>query len=710
MTAKWLSRPVFALTVEPGTRQEGGENRGGYVTGGGGAWGSGLASGLAAPAFYTQDSSGKGGGGKAVVDADRSHIPAVGELATLDFPKIERATLSNGMKVYFARRTAVPTVTARIAFDAGYAADPADKLGLQSLMLEDMDEGTTHLDSSQLAIAKERLGAQVGGFADADTTNFALDAVTPNLAASFDLLADYVRNPAFSPDTIERVRSQQLTRIDNELNDPSAIAQRAIQPVLYGDTYPYGRPPSGTGTRDVVAKLTRADLAQFHDTWLRPDNAKIFVVGDTTLAEVVRLLEASFGSWKAPAGAIPTKSFDAAIPAPKQRIILINRPASPQSVIVAGRVLDQVGTDDLLVLDAANEVFGGSFLSRINMDLRETKGWSYGVRSNIREPIGRTAFTITAPVQADRTGESVAALMSDLKDYTSGKGGHGRGAEAPHQRQYPRAARSFRDQRAGAGRHGRHRTLQPPGRLLRDAEQALRRSPERRHRQAGPHRAARRPAGVRDRRRRQGGRPATRGAGPASRGARYGGGVSLRRILSAPAAVIRSAAGLSLICAGCSASEQPKWAKTVAAFDVPLPTAADKARFLALYKIQAKAHGFHVDAATPHELQVLSKVSPITFNATVWRGEDDDEPIASAMDFRDHIGRIWVSFSLGQDPGRSSRFRESLVSEMKRAWPDTRSLPIMPSGAIPLSEDLVRTPAGYVVKPLAAAKYRDEAQ
>ena len=326
------------------------------------------------------------------------------------------------MQVYFARRTAVPTVTARIAFDAGYAADPADKLGLQSLMLEAMDEGTAHLDSTQLAIAKERLGAAVGGFADSDTTNFALDAVTPNLAASFDLLADYVRNPAFAPDAIERVRAQQLTRIDNELNNPSAIAQRAIQPILYGDAYPYGRPPSGTGTREVVAKLTRADLAQFHDAWLRPDNAKVFVVGDTTLPEVMRLLEASFGSWKAPAAATPAKSFDAAIPAPKQRIILINRPASPQSVIVAGRVLDQVGTDDLLVLNAANEVFGGSFLSRINMDLRESKGWSYGVRSNIRQPLGRTAFTITAPVQADRTGESVAALISDLKDYTGGKG------------------------------------------------------------------------------------------------------------------------------------------------------------------------------------------------------------------------------------------------------------------------------------------------
>ena len=423
-TARWLSRPVFALTVEPGTRTEGGENRGGYFTAAGARMMDGaiLAGGLAGPAFYTQD-----GGGGAAADArmaapDRSQLPAVGPLATLDFPEIERATLSNGMEVYFARREAVPTVSVRVAFDAGFAADPADRLGLQSLMLAAMNEGTTSLDSSELAIAKERLGVELRGYADSDTTNFGLDAVTPNLAASLDLLADYVRNPAFEPTALERVRSQQLTRIDNELNDPSALAQRAILPLLYGDAYPYGRPPSGTGTRPVVASLTRDELVRFHDTWLRPDNARVLVVGDTTLAEVVGLLEASFGDWTAPPSARPVKTFDAAIPAPEQRIVLIDRPASPQSVILAGRVLDQVGTDDLVVLGAANEVFGGSFLSRINMNLRETKGWSYGVRSQIRAPINRTAFLVTAPVQADRTGDSIAELMKDLSAYTGGQG------------------------------------------------------------------------------------------------------------------------------------------------------------------------------------------------------------------------------------------------------------------------------------------------
>ena len=412
VTAKWLSRPVFALTIEPGDRKEGGENRGGFYTG--------PESGLAGPAFYSSPLSLQGGA--AVAEADRSQLPEVGELKPLDFPDIERATLSNGMEVYFARRDAVPTVSVRMIFDAGYAADPKDKLGIQSMMLSLMDEGTTNLDSTELAIAKERLGANLYTSANADTTSVGLDAMSPNLAPSLELMADYVRNPAFDPREMERVRAQQLTRIENELNNPGAIAQRAIAPILFGDEHPYGIPPSGTGSAAVVESLTAQELRDFHQTWLRPDLARVFVVGDTTLAEATRLLEASFGNWQAPSTPAPEKSFDAAIPAPEQRIVLIDRPNSPQSIIVAGRVLEQKGTDDLILLNSANEVFGGGFLSRINMNLRETKGWSYGVQSWVSQPLDRSSFMIYAPVQADRTADSILELRNDLSAYTSDKG------------------------------------------------------------------------------------------------------------------------------------------------------------------------------------------------------------------------------------------------------------------------------------------------
>ena len=170
-----------------------------------------------------------------------------------------------------------------------------------------------------------------------------------------------------------------------------------------------------------------------------------------------------------------------------------------------------------------------------------------------------------------------------------------------------------------------------------------------------------------------------------------------------PSTMIRMILSLSLFCAACGFNEQPTWTKTVAAYEVPLPTAADKARFTRLLVKEAEAEGYHVDVATPHELAN----QPISFNASVWRGVDDEESMASAMDFQDRIGRVWIGFPLGQNPQLSARFRDKLVPNIKREWPNTASLPIMPNGAIPLTEDLVRAPKGYVVKPSAAAKYAE---
>lgn len=176
-------------------------------------------------------------------------------------------------------------------------------------------------------------------------------------------------------------------------------------------------------------------------------------------------------------------------------------------------------------------------------------------------------------------------------------------------------------------------------------------------------------------------------------------------VMADPAAMTRIVLAFLLMCAACGPTEQPKSAKTVAAYEVPLPTAPDKQRFLALLEEKAQAFSFHVDAATAGDLKAASEVSPQTFNATVWRGKDDDEPIASAMDFQDRLGRVWISFSLGADPVRSRRFREALMPAIQVGWPGTAPLPIMPSGAIPLTRDLVRTAKGYIVNPSSAGKY-----
>ncbi|HWW58425.1 MAG TPA: pitrilysin family protein [Sphingopyxis sp.] len=414
---KWLSRPAFALTYTPGERTEGGENRGGAVA-------AGKADIRFGPHHYWNPALGDTGPdtGGPISFADRSKLPAVADLTALDFPAIERTKLKNGVEVVFARRTTVPTVNVAVSFDAGYAADPRSALGTQSLMLSLMDEGTTSLDSIAFAEAKERLGAQIDATANADETVFSLFALKPNLGASLGLLADYIRNPAFDDKELERVRAQQLNRLKAEMNNPNAIASRVLMPVLYGADHPYGIPPSGLGDAKAVTAVTRDELAAFHATWIRPDNARVFVVGDTTLAEVKKQLDATLGQWKAPATAKPVKHFEIAVPAPKPRVLLFDRPKSPQSVILAGRVLDAKGGDELEELRSANDIFGGNFLSRFNMNLRETKGWSYGVRTRISSDKDRIAWVAAAPVQADRTGDSIKELQTELKSFLGTKG------------------------------------------------------------------------------------------------------------------------------------------------------------------------------------------------------------------------------------------------------------------------------------------------
>ena len=164
--------------------------------------------------------------------------------------------------------------------------------------------------------------------------------------------------------------------------------------------------------------------------------------------------------------------------------------------------------------------------------------------------------------------------------------------------------------------------------------------------------------------------------------------------------------GLFLVCAACTVAPQPKSLETVAAYEVPLPTALDKARFIDLLGKIARTQGYHVDTASPSELKAMSEVSPITLNVAVWRG-DDEESMASAMDFSDRIGRVWIAFPKGENPSRSKRFRELLVPKIQEIWPRTASLPIMPNGAIPLTDDLVRISSGYKVKASAALKYQN---
>ena len=406
---KWLSRPVYAFTLAPGKRDPYEESKLSGDTAGAGGGGAKVTAAPASPAAST------------TAGVDRSQLPPVGQIADLQFPKVEHATLSNGIPVLFARRADVPIVRVAIDFDAGNAADPKVALGTQAFMLGMLDEGTDKYNSVQIAEAKENLGADISASPSMDRSNVYLSALAPNLPQSLDLMADIVRHPAFAASEVNRVRAQQLAAIASETKQPVGLALRTLPPILYGKAHPYGVPFSGRGDPAAVTRLTPADLAAFHDGWLRPDNATIFVVGDTTLGEVMPLLEKSFGDWRA-TGPKPVKNFTAPLAPQQSRILLLDRPNTPQSLIFGGEIMPVQGTDDLIALTQANEVLGGAFLSRLNMDLRETKHWSYGVAGFINRVQHQVPYLIYAPVQTDQTGPSIAAMRGDLASFLGGKG------------------------------------------------------------------------------------------------------------------------------------------------------------------------------------------------------------------------------------------------------------------------------------------------
>ncbi len=409
---KWLTRPVLEIRVEPGEREAYQE----VAAGVGQRTGT-----LTAPAYYIVPGTENRDGMVPASFQDRSKFPEPTGTPALDFPTVEEATLKNGIKIFFARRAAVPTVRVAVSFNAGYSADPAEKSGIASMMSTMLLEGTQSLTSTQIAETEEKLGADVSVNSSLDRTVASVRAIKPNLASSLDLLADVIKNPAFDEKEMERVRVQQLTQIKSENNQPQGIAVRQLPPMLYGKGHPYGAPQTGSGYPETVATISKADIAAFHQGWVHPAKAEIFVVGDTSLKEITPMLEKRFGNWKPNAAAAPAKDFSRAIPAPQSKIVLIDRPNSPQSLVLAGQVLNVKGSDDLLKLRAANEIFGGDFLSRINMDLRETKGWSYGVGSQISGAEDRVPFYIFAPVQTNQTGPSIKVVIDQLNDFNGAK-------------------------------------------------------------------------------------------------------------------------------------------------------------------------------------------------------------------------------------------------------------------------------------------------
>ena len=347
--------------------------------------------------------------------------PVTANFPDLAFPDLQRFKLRNGMPVVIATRPGVPVARVSVLFDAGYVADQGRKPGTASFAMSLLDEGTQRRGSLEIAARAESLGADLAAGSSLDTSSGVVSALTDNLDPSIELLADVLRHPAFPPAEIERVRKEWIAGIAREKTSPDSLASRLLPPLIYGSGHPYAIPFTGSGTEASVEALTRDDLVAFHRDWIRPDNATVIVVGDTRPDDVLPLLEKHFGNWQAPATAKPAKVLPGAAASSGPRVFLVDKPGAPQSSILAGLVAPPTSAPNKLEMDTMNAVLAGTFTSRINMNLREDKHWSYGASAFMADARGQRPWMLSAPVQTDKTVESMREIQREVAEYVGAR-------------------------------------------------------------------------------------------------------------------------------------------------------------------------------------------------------------------------------------------------------------------------------------------------
>ncbi len=347
--------------------------------------------------------------------ADRSAVPETTSFPDVDFTEFERSSLSNGIELIVAHRSAVPVVNFMLSLDAGYASDQFGEPGTSSLAMEMLDEGTRRRSALEISDEAARLGARIGAGSGIDSSSVSLSALKENLDASLDLYADIVLNPSFPEAELERLMKQRIAGIRQEKTRPVSMALRILPNLLYGDDHAYSLPLTGSGTEESVQRISRDSLIDYHRTWFKPNNATLIVVGDTSMSEIKPKLERLFSGWEP--GDVPTKNIADVVERDSQSVYLIDRPGAEQSIIFAANIAPPAGDGDEIAIETMNEILGGSFTSRMNMNLREDKHWAYGAFTFVYDTKGPRPFVAYAPVQTDKTMESMAEMQRELTEY-----------------------------------------------------------------------------------------------------------------------------------------------------------------------------------------------------------------------------------------------------------------------------------------------------
>jgi predicted Zn-dependent peptidase len=343
---------------------------------------------------------------------DRSKPPLLAPAPTLKLPQIQKRQLSNGLPVWIVELHEVPVAQVNLVVLSGSADDPAGKYGVASLMASLLTEGAGSRSALEVADAIDFLGADLGTSSGIDSAAVRLHAPVARLADALPIMADVALHPTFPRDELERARQQRLTNLLQARDDAGTIASLAFSRILYGTTHRYGTATMGTAA--TIKGFTPEDLRAFYNATFRPDNATLLVVGDVVPDKVVPLLEAGFGSWKAQGTAPAHVKLPPTIERTRREVYLIDKPDAPQSQIRIGSVGTPRSTPDYFPLQIANTILGGSFSSRLNLNLREKHGYTYGASSGFDMRAEAGPFTAAAGVQTDKTSEALKEFFNEL--------------------------------------------------------------------------------------------------------------------------------------------------------------------------------------------------------------------------------------------------------------------------------------------------------
>jgi zinc protease len=348
----------------------------------------------------------------------RAHKPApLARELKFDAPVPIERKLPNGLRVLVVENHRLPLVSIEVLIQTGHDGVPLTKTGLSDLVAAMLTEGTAKRSATEFAEALEDLASQLNASAEQSDFRIHLNSLVETLGPSTELLADAVIHPAFKIEDFERLRGLHLARLAQKKGLPSAIAADEMNRVLFGEQHPWGQ-PSG-GTPQTVQSLTAADLRAFHRTYFHPNNAVIVVSGDVSAEDAVRLLGKYFASWRR--GTIPRLKLSPFPDMKARTVTLVDKPATSQSQLWVGGRLFPANHPDATAIRVANNVLGGQFGSRLNLNLREDKAYSYGVRSSV--VLGPTTGTWVASggVVAKNTAEALFEFEKEITRFATGE-------------------------------------------------------------------------------------------------------------------------------------------------------------------------------------------------------------------------------------------------------------------------------------------------